>query len=94
MNAEADAIRESIAQEQYHEALAQWTAYTERIQQAVASGTLSPEQMKELGELFQWARAVLLSARAHLRDQLHELDVASTYNSRPAADKSCLHALL
>lgn len=94
MNAEADAVRQSIGQEQYREALAQWTAYTKRILQAIESGNLSSEQMNELRDLFQWGRAVLLSARAHLRDQLHELDVASTYNSRPAADKSCLHALL
>jgi hypothetical protein len=82
MNAEADAIRESIGQEQYREALAQWTAYTRRIQRAMESGTLSPEQMNELRDLFQWARAVLLSARAHLQDRYYELELAAAYVGR------------
>lgn len=94
MNAEVDAIRESIAQEQYPKALAQWTAYTHSIQQAIKSGALSPDQRNELRDLFQWARAVLLSARAHMQDQHRELGVAATYNPRPPAGTGCLRALL
>lgn len=94
MSAEADAVRESIGQEQYREALSQWSAYTQCLEQAIRSGTVSPKQMNELRDLFHWGRDVVLCARAHLRDQQRELAVAVTYNPPAPAKTGHLRALL
>jgi hypothetical protein len=84
VNAEAAFIRDAIAGEQYERALIQWSAYTRQIRDAIESGTLSVAQMEELSDLFQWGRAMLLSARAHLRDRQQALEVAAVYNPHPA----------
>lgn len=85
MNAEAAYIREAIAGEDYEKALAQWNTYTHQIEQAIEAGILSPDQMGELRELFEWSRTVLLCAREHLRDRCRSLDAVGAYRTRQAS---------
>lgn len=85
MNAALDYIRQAIEREQYRQALAQWNEYAGHLRRAVESETLPADQMEEARTLFEWARPVLLSARAHLREQYRQLEAAAAYQSPPAA---------
>lgn len=85
MNAELDYIRQAIAREEYAKALAQWNDYVRHVRRALESGGFSAGQMEEARALYEWARPVLLSARAHLRDRCRELHVAAVYTARPVA---------
>ncbi len=82
MNAEVDYIRKAIEREEYAKALAQWSDYARHLRRAVESGRIPAEQMAEARALYEWARPLLLSARAHLRDRYHQLEVAAAYNLR------------
>lgn len=91
-NAEVEFIREAIANEQYQKALLQWKSYTRQLLEAIEAQTLSPTQMEELRELYQWGRVALLSAQAHRRDRYRALQVAAAYrgprNARAGANPS------
>ena len=90
MNAELDYIRQAIAREEYAKALAQWNDYVRHVRRALESGSLSAGQMQEARALYEWARPVLLSARAHLRDRIHEIEVAAAYTFRQASSRGRL----
>jgi len=79
VNAEAAFIRDAVAAEQYDKALLQWKSYTSQLREALAAGCLSDEQMQELRDLYQWARLMLRSAQAHLRQRNSALGVAAAY---------------
>ncbi|HEY1240532.1 MAG TPA: hypothetical protein VGF16_08235 [Bryobacteraceae bacterium] len=83
MNAEGAYILEAIGREEYHKALVQWKTYAQRLRRAVEAGLLSGDQMEEARRLYEWARPLLLGARAHLQAQIDELAVAAAY-TRPA----------
>ena len=83
MSDEADSIRQAIAAELYQDALAGWNAYAARLRRAVEGGTLNSVDMQEARALFEWARPLVLGARAHMRDRYHGLEVAAAY-SRPS----------
>ncbi len=84
MNAELDYIRHAIEHEEYGKALVQWNDYAAHLRQAIEAGILPVDQLEEARAVYEWARPVLLSARAHLRDQYHQIEVAAAYHSRPS----------
>jgi hypothetical protein len=43
------------------------------------SGSLSETRLREVRELVEWSRVVILCARAHLLDQINSLHVAGEY---------------
>jgi hypothetical protein len=94
MNAEADYIRQAIEREQYAAALTQWDDYARHLRHAAESGTLAANQMEEARALYEWARPVLMSAQAHLRDRYHQLEVAAAYRPRPAVQPRVLDTRL
>jgi hypothetical protein len=85
MNAAAEYIREAIRNEEYQKALAQWHGYASHLREAVEAHTLPPNQMEEARALFEWSRGMLLGARARLREQYGQIEVAAAYSRRPAA---------
>jgi hypothetical protein len=85
---EVDSIRRAIAAGLYEDALAGWNVYSARLRRALQCGTLTAAEMQEVRALFEWARPVLLGARAHMRDRYHELEVAAAYGRRPGEAES------
>ena len=79
MNAAVNTIRQAVQREEYARARLQWDEYVRHLQRAIQTRSLAPEQMEEVRALYEWARAALLTARAHLRDRYHELEVARAY---------------
>ena len=83
MNNQSESIREAISCQEYHRALALWNDYARRLRHAVEAGALGPEQMEEARALYNWSRAVLSGARAHMRTRYRELEVAAAYRHPP-----------
>jgi len=79
-------IRDAIARGQYREAWQLWNAYAARLENQLRAGACGAEgaapAMAEARDLYEWSRVALLSARAHLRERCHALEVATLYGPR------------
>ena len=78
---QVEAIRDAIAREDYGAAYVLWDEYAAGLRREVALGLASADQMREVGELFEWSRLALLGARAQLMARLNARHIARIYGA-------------
>ncbi len=84
-------IRLAIASGEFELALRLWNDYAEGLAAALNEGRLSGDRLREVGEIVEWTRSVVLATRAHLSAQLNSLRVAEGYE--PASSSATHHLL-
>jgi hypothetical protein len=72
-----EAIRAAITGGNYALAQELWNEYGAKL----ASDGLTESSLAEAATLVEWSRRVMLCARAHAIDRLHNLHVAAVYGS-------------
>jgi hypothetical protein len=87
-------IRRAVAAGDYPGALRLWDDYAAGIRQAICRGTCTKARMAEAREFLDWARRVVLCARAQAQNRLNAIHVAQQYGSAPSRPASFLHASL
>jgi ketosteroid isomerase-like protein len=66
-------IRDSIACGDFAKAQRQFEDYAGEVRDAIEGGTCTADVVRQTDELIQWSREMVLSARAHLQDQLQNV---------------------
>ncbi len=75
----AERIRETVASGEFEQALELWNEYAGRLQEELQQQRLSELQLKEMGQLVEWSRSVILCARAQDQGRLGNLCAAGKY---------------
>jgi hypothetical protein len=73
-------IRRAVASGEFQKALVLWNDYAGQLQEALEQRRLSEPQLKEMGELVEWSRTVVLCARAQGQSLLSSLCAAGKYS--------------
>jgi hypothetical protein len=79
------AIRRAIASGEYPRAQKLWAEYMAHLRAELRRGALTEAELKEAGEVLEWARVTVLCARAHIQNRLETLRVAAAYSAAPPA---------
>ena len=74
-----DAIRDAVNSEDYPLAQALWNECAAALASELSERRLSADQLSEVREFVEWSRMTVISARAHMRDELNALHVAEGY---------------
>ncbi len=72
-------LREAVTSGEFDKALVYWNDYVGRLQEELQQHRLSEPQVQEMGALVEWARSVVLCARAHDQSLLSSLCAARMY---------------
>jgi len=87
-------IRRAVASGEYQNALRLWDDYAAGIRQEICHGTCTAARMAEAREFLEWARRVVLCARAQAQNQLNAIHVAKQYGPPPSRPASFLRTSL
>ena len=87
-----DPIRRAVVSGDWPAALRVWETYTAGIREEIHRGTCSQARMAEAREFLDWARRVVLCARAHAQNQLNNIHVARQYEPARLPPPSFLRA--
>ncbi len=72
-------IRQAVNSGEFERAQLLWSQCVAGLAEDLRSGSLNETRLKEVRELVEWSRVVILCARAHLLDQINSLHVAGEY---------------
>jgi hypothetical protein len=89
-----DDLRIAMAAGDYACALRLWDEYAAGIRQEISGGTCTAARMAEARDFLDWARRVVLCARAQAQNQLNAIHVAKQYGPDPSPPTSFLRTSL
>jgi len=72
-------IRQAVSAGEFGRAQILWKDCAAGLAEDFSNGCLSEARLKEVRELVEWSRMVVVCARAHLQDRLNSLHVAREY---------------
>jgi hypothetical protein len=81
-------LRKAIASGDYRLALRLWDDYAAGIRQEIGRGACTAARMAEAREFLDWARRVVLCARAQAQNRLNAIHVARQYGQAPSRPAS------
>jgi len=81
-------LRKAIASGDYGNALRLWDDYAAGIRQEIGRGVCTAARMAEAREFLDWARRVVLCARAQAQNRLNAIHVARQYGPAPSRPAS------
>jgi hypothetical protein len=90
----ADHLRKAMASGDYRNALRLWDEYAAGIRQEISAGTCTVARMAEAREFLDWARRVVLCARAQAQNRLNAIHVAQQYGPASSPPASFLRTSL
>jgi hypothetical protein len=79
-----DHIRRAVVAEDWQTALRLWGDYTAGILAEIRRGTCTTARMTEARDFLEWARRVVLCARAQTQHRLDAIHVAKQYGPAPS----------
>ena len=83
-------IRIAVASGEWQAALRLWDVYSAGIREEIGSGTCSPARMAEARDFLDWAKRVVLCARAQAQNRLDTIHVARQYDPQVPRRSSLL----
>jgi hypothetical protein len=78
-------IRQAVNSGEFDRAQLLWNECAAGLEEELNHGCLSEARLREVRELVEWSRTVVLCERAHLMNQLNSLHVAGEYELPAAA---------
>jgi hypothetical protein len=87
-------LRKAIASGDFGRALRLWDDYAAGIRREIGCGTCTAARMAEAREFLDWARRVVLCARAHAQNRLNAIHVARQYGPAPSRPASLFRTSL
>ena len=86
-------IRKAVASGEWQAALGHWEVYAAGIREEIRRGACTRTRMAEARKLLDWARRVVLCARAQAQNRLNTIHAARQYGS-PSRLPSSLRTIL
>jgi hypothetical protein len=83
-----DEMRAAVAAGDWPAVLRLWDRYAAGILDEIARGTCTTARMAEAREFLEWARRVVVCARARSQKQLDAIHAARQYDREPSARAS------
>ena len=74
-----ESIRQAVSCGEFDRAQLLWKECVAALEKELRCGCLSEARLREVRELVEWSRTVVLCERARLQDQLNSLHVAGEY---------------
>jgi hypothetical protein len=72
-------IRQAVISGEFDRAQLLWSQCVAGLAGELSDGSLNEARLKEVRELVEWSRVVVLCARAHLLNQINSLHIAGEY---------------
>jgi hypothetical protein len=74
-----ESIRQAVSSGEFGRAQDLWKECAAGLAEDLSNGCLTEARLKEVREMVEWSRTVVLCARAHLQKRLNSLHVAREY---------------
>jgi hypothetical protein len=89
-----DEMRRAVASGEWPAVLRLWEVYAAGIREEIGRGACTPARMAEAQGFLDWARRVVLCARAQAQTRLNAIHVARQYGPSPSRPPSSLRTSL